>query len=267
MKFHTKKSTLQKIIAVMIIIIIASFTLSPYSVFADGDEDDDGWSIPGTLAKEFMGLFTWVCDILMGGLNNFMLGANGFGSAMLAKDDPNLTDEGSWLYAEYSTEDDDRTIRFENGEIDTSIVKWGDAKYSIPNMLYSPENIFANNIAVLDINFLKDNKFDSIYVKGNTKFEENAEDKSKSGVSELRGTIASWYKSFRNIAVVRTVICINLLRNPYFNRFNSRRQSKIQTNPNRLGYSTMFSIFYPLYHVSRLNANRQMYRTIFDKCK
>ncbi len=247
----------------MLIIIIASFTLSPYSVFADGDKDDDGWSIGGTLAKEFMGFFTWLCDILMGGLNNFMLGANGFGSAMLAKDDPNLTDSSSWLHAEYSTEDTDRTIRFENGQIDTSLVKWGDAKYSIPNMLYSPENIFANNIAALDINFLKDNKFQSIYVKGNTKFQQNAEDKAKSGVSVLRGTIASWYKSFRNIAVVRTIIRINLFRNSHLNRLNSRRQSKIQTNPNRLGHSPMFSIFHPLYHVSRLNANRQMYRIIF----
>ncbi len=205
MKFFTKKSTLQKIMVVMIIIVIASFTLAPYSaVFADGDGDDDGWSIGGTLAKEIMGLFTWVCDVIMGGLNNFMLGANGFGSAMLGQNDPNLTNNKSWLYANYDnvSDGDSRTITFGDGEIDTSLTKWFDAKYAIPNMLYSPENIFANNIATLDINFLRENSYQSIYVEGNSKFEENAKEKSESAAKTLRGTIANWYKSFRNIAIV-----------------------------------------------------------------
>lgn len=68
--------------------------------------------------------------------------------------------------------------------------------FGIPNMLYSPENIFANNIAALDVNFLNPNTYDS--VKGG----EKANEKAVSAASKLRETIASWYKSFRNIAIV-----------------------------------------------------------------
>lgn len=201
MKFFTKKSTIQKIVFVIIILLLVNFTLAPYRVYAD---DDDGWSIGGTLATEIVGLFNWLCDIIMGGLNNFMLGADGFGSAMLSQKDPNLENTNSWLYVDAEDVDmsDKRTIIFEEGDIDTSLTKWFDAKYSIPNMLYSPENIFANNIAALDINFLRANTYQSIYESGDKDFKENAEEKAESSVNILKTTIASWYKSFRNIAVV-----------------------------------------------------------------
>lgn len=204
MKNFTKKSTIQKIVFMIVILLLVNFTLSPYSVYAD-TEDDDGWSIGGTLAKEVMGLFTWIGDIITGALNNFMLGANGFGSSMLSQNDPNLTNPKSWICVkdpDSVNKEDEKTIVFETGEIDTSLVKWGAAKFSIPNMLYSPENIFANNIAALDINFLRANEYQSIYVAGDEKFEENANEKSTSATKDLKTTIASWYKSFRNIAIV-----------------------------------------------------------------
>lgn len=204
MKNFTKKSTTQKIVFMIVILLLVNFTLSPYSVYAD-TEDDDGWSIGGTLAKEVMGLFTWIGDIITGALNNFMLGANGFGSSMLSQNDPNLTNPNSWICIENPdsiNKGDAKTVVFENGEIDTSLTKWGDAKFTIPNMLYSPENIFANNIAALDINFLRANEYQSIYVTGNEKFKENANEKSTSATEDLKTTIASWYRSFRNIAIV-----------------------------------------------------------------
>lgn len=205
MKFFTKKSTVQKIVLVIIIILLFNFTLAPYQVFAD-DDDDGGWGIGGTLVKEVFGLLAWICDIIMGGLNNFMLGANGFGSAMLSLDDPNLEEgSGSWLYVNPDDvdESDPRTIVFENNEINTRLIQWfGGQDYSIPNMLYSPENIFANNIAALDVNFLRANEYQSIYQGGKEKFRENADEKSVSAAQTLKETIASWYKSFRNIAIV-----------------------------------------------------------------
>lgn len=204
MKKSTRKSVIQKIGFIIMVLVLVSFTLSPYSVLAD-TEDSDGWSIGGTLAKEVMGLFTWFGDIITGGLNNFMLGANGFGSSILSQNDPNLTDPDSWICVEDPAsvdKDDSKTVVFENGEIDTSLTKWGNATFTIPNMLYSPENIFANNIAALDINFLRANEYQSIYVSGNEKFEENANEKSTSATKDLKTTIASWYKSFRNISIV-----------------------------------------------------------------
>ena len=87
MKFFTKKTTVRKIIVVCLILLLVNFSLVPYSSYA---ADDDDWSIGGALAKEIMKLLQWFGDVIMGMLNNFMLGANtgfgGFGSAMLEKD-------------------------------------------------------------------------------------------------------------------------------------------------------------------------------------
>lgn len=202
MKNPTKKSTIQKILFVIIILLLVNFTLVPYVSYG-ADDDDSGWSLAGSLAKELMQLLSWFGDVIMGGLNNFMLGANGFGSAMLSTEDPNLRNPDSWLYADYNSVDsnDEKTFEFKDGVIDTSSFLPG-TKFEVPNMLYSPDNIFANNIAALDINFLRENTFQSIYVGGSEKFEKNAREKSISSVNKLRETIASWYKSFRNIAIV-----------------------------------------------------------------
>ena len=90
-----------------------------------------------------------------------------------------------------------RLIKFKgNGEeISTDMFDVGRDTYEIPNMLYSPESIFSDNIATLDINFLNPNTYES--VTGATD-----DPKAKSAASKLSRTIASWYKSFRNIALV-----------------------------------------------------------------
>ena len=129
----------------------------------------------------------------MGLLNNVMLGADGVGSAMLDQADENLKNPKSWLYCDKSEKIDKQ---FDEGEIDTRIIKISDEKYRIPNMLYSPENIFADNIAALDVNFLRENKYVQISTSP------DAEEAAESSAKDLKKTIASWYKSFRNIAVV-----------------------------------------------------------------
>lgn len=200
MKFFTKKSMVQKIVVAMILLLLVNFTLTPYYSYA---EDDGGWSIAGSLARELMQLVCWFGDVVMGGLNNFMLGADGFGSAMLSRSDPNVTKSGSWIYKKYgnTNENDKNTITFKQGDINTKSFMPG-TDYEIPNMLYSPENIFANNIAALDVNFLRQNNYDSIYKKGEQEFKDDAESKAQSSAGKLKNTIASWYKSFRNIAIV-----------------------------------------------------------------
>ncbi len=91
--------------------------------------------------------------------------------------------------------------KFEADEIDTSRLGLSH-KYEIPNMLYAPENIFANNIAALDVNFLRPNTYQSVYGGGEQEFSEDAQKASESGATKIRDTIANWYKSFRNIAIV-----------------------------------------------------------------
>lgn len=188
------KKTLTKIaqkIIVIICIFMVLVTTTPKVVYADA-----GWDLGGALLKEFMQLLSFLGDMAMGLLNNLMLGADGVGSAMLSYDDENLSNSESWLYVDESQvkEFDEE---FMDGEIDTkSFIDLGGEDFEIPNMLYSPENIFANNISALDINFLNPNTYQEISSS------DEAKEKSKSSATILQPIIASWYKAFRNIAVV-----------------------------------------------------------------
>lgn len=132
----------------------------------------------------------------MGALNKFMLGSDEFFSAMLSQDDVNLVEgKGSWL-VENIGEDPDVVIDEDYMDEKTWLIDASD--YQIPNMLYSPESIFANNIAMLDINFLKPNTYTPI-IDGL----DSAINMSQSAAGgTLQVEIANWYKSFRNIAIV-----------------------------------------------------------------
>ena len=189
MKKLAIKNFIQKMLCTIIIFILIAFTI-PQRIFAKSDD----WSLGGSLLKEIVQLISSVGDLAMGALNNFMLGADGMGSAMLDQDDINLQVEDSWIYDD-GKGDSSEYISFGPGEINTNSF-FGEDGFEIPNMIYSPENIFANNIAALDVNFLRANTFTAITGT------DEAKDKSESSANQLRSIIASWYKSFRNIAVV-----------------------------------------------------------------
>ena len=204
MKFLTrKKSMTRKILIILLVALILIFAVTPnyYNVQAveeitEEDIPDEGEGILGSLLKQIIQIFAAIGDIAMGTLNHFMLGADGFTSAMLAPSNDNIGNPDSWLYV-----GDDEEIDYEFGEgtINTAeFFSWilGD-QYDIPNFLYSPENIFANNIAALDVNFLNPNDFEAV---SSTSDAEQASQSSAGGV--LRQTISDWYISFRNIAIV-----------------------------------------------------------------
>lgn len=100
MEFFTKKSIVQKIMIVLIALILVNFVVAPYKSYAAIDPI-------GSLLKSVLQMLASLGDIVMGALNNFMLGADsgafGLGSALLDKDDDNITGENggteSWLYA------------------------------------------------------------------------------------------------------------------------------------------------------------------------
>lgn len=184
MEFFTKNSLIKKIIISILIVIVIIFSV-PQRTYAGG--------FASTLLKEILQLVASVGDVAMGLLNNVMLGADGVGSAMLSQNDPNMKDEKSWLYLKYD-ENGKYDVTFKDGQINTAAF-WG-TEFEIPNMLYSPENIFSNKIAALDVNFLRQNEYQAIT---NT---DKAKDKAKSAAKTLSETIASWYRSFRNIAIV-----------------------------------------------------------------
>lgn len=211
MKFLTRKDSIaRKILIILLVALILIFAITPnYNVQATEeivkeDMPDEGEGILGSLLKEIIQLIVALGDIVMGTLNHFMVGADGFTSAMIAIDNDNMVnpDDGSngnpnsWLYV---SPDEDIDFAFGTGTIDTAnFFSWlvGD-QFNIPNFLYSPEAIFANNIAALDINFLNPNNFSEI---ADTDRAREASESAAGG--ELRQIIADWYVSFRNIAIV-----------------------------------------------------------------
>lgn len=150
----------------------------------------------GSLLKEIVQLFASLGDVIMGALNKFMLGSDEFFSAMLSQGDVNLEQgSGSWLVENI---DGDPDVEIDEDYMDDKTWLIDASDYQIPNMLYSPESIFANNIAMLDINFLKPNTYTPIIDGLDSAI--NMSQSSAGGTLQVE--IANWYKSFRNIAIV-----------------------------------------------------------------
>lgn len=204
MKFITRKNSIaRKMLIIVLIALTLIFAVLPnYKVYAEPEKIEakdlpDESFVISSLLKQIIQLIDGVGDIMMGALNKFMLGTDGFTSAMLSVKEAqdNVNSEKSWLH----TDTPDKEVDFEYGDgtIDTSELSPGQ-KYSIPNFLYSPEAIFSNNIAALDVNFLNPNKYEAV------SDDESAQEAAKSGAGEdgLRKVISNWYISFRNIAIV-----------------------------------------------------------------
>lgn len=196
MKNHTKMNLIQKMIISLVIVVILFTCIIPKPTYALVED------IAGGLLKEVVQLFASLGDVVMGALNKFMLGSDRFLSAMLPQDDVNLEeDSGSWLVN--GVNDQPADVVIESDYMDEKTFLLDASSYQIPNMLYSPENIFADNIAILDINFLRPNTYSSIISSGKQSDIEKAEEAAQSAAGgTLQSTIASWYKSFRNIAIV-----------------------------------------------------------------
>lgn len=187
MKIFTNNRKNQKFIIVLIMIVILNFSIPNYSqAWGFGD-------IAGDLLKELIQLIASLGDIVMGGLNHFMLGTDKtLTSSMLDQEDSNFTNPDSWLYYDGS---DKNEVKIDSKDLDAFLF----SDWKIPNFLYCPENIFSNKIALLDVNFINPNTYKAV---------ENSSGASKLAQSaagskfKIRDTIASWYKAFRNIAIV-----------------------------------------------------------------
>lgn len=195
MKIFAKSKIFKKIIVAIILIIVLSSSVATPRAYAGAVED--GMS---TIVKELDQLLVFFIDSLYGALNYCMIGVN-WDDLMLADNDHNLDpDSGSWLAvtdAELSKAEKNGTVEeYKDDDIDGSLF-CADTDI-IPNILYSPENIFANKIAALDVNFLRPNTYQSV-IAGSDK---DAEKKAQSSAKVLSKTIATWYRAFRNIAIV-----------------------------------------------------------------
>ena len=216
MNFFKSKGFTQKIIIAIVVVILFNFIV-PVRVQADG------WDIGGDLLKEFVHLLAALGDVFMGALNKMMVGVSSISSTMLPTTNANFKENGannseetrSSLYATNSDVSEAKskgTLMVVNGgEMDGLLF----SDWRIPNIMYSPESIFSNRIAALDVNFINPHTYTSVEFNATTTNSdgnsdgnsvgssvESSEDAAVSTAFTLGPTIAAWYKSFRNIAIV-----------------------------------------------------------------
>lgn len=176
LKWMTKSKT-QKIILAIVVIILFNFISPMYTVQAD---------VGGVLAKPFVTFFGTFAGGVLALLDIAMTGDNLF----VKFQDPvyrNMTDKE--IESDPVTKPvDDATVIYMGKEKEIS----GD--YNIPYVRYSPEEIFAGKVAALDVNFLN-NPTDA-------ELKDKLGGKDRSSVRMLRDTIAKWYVTLRNLAIV-----------------------------------------------------------------
>ena len=201
-RLFQKKSILQKIAIVLLITLLCYWIVPTYSLGFSFEE------LGGDLLKVLMQLVVGLGDILTGALNHFMLGTDKMiSSVMLDQDAPTVTDPEGALYAK-STANPDVILgldKDENGVTDDKEneerlvggINFDNDNWQVPNILYSPEAIFSNRVAALDVNFLNPNEYTSVQDNN-----QKADKASESSATFLRETISSWYLGFRNIAIV-----------------------------------------------------------------
>ena len=152
MKFLTrKKSMTRKILIILLVALILIFAVTPnYSVHAtevitQEDIPDEGDGIIGSLLKQILQIFAAIGDIAMGALNHFMLGADGFTSAMLSPSNGNIGNPDSWLYVGDDEEIDYYINEKHNGNFNDAmyemcLLKAEDDSISLPGGTTLPSN-------------------------------------------------------------------------------------------------------------------------------
>lgn len=184
----------------------------------DLEEEDKVKNVPGNLLNELIQLLVYVGDVVMGGLQSIMLGSTAFWTdTMISNTDDNLgagvtgkQDSGSWLYA-----GEDDVKKLSEGEISdrgASLIMvereriekgFFSDSYEVPNIMYSPENIFSNKIPALDANFINPHEYSPMIESRDDEEGEQEQAANPTSLAEtIAPTISSFYKSIRNIAIV-----------------------------------------------------------------
>ncbi len=218
MRFFTKKGVIRKIAIVILIVLAFNFCMPKASYAWDPWNwlMDSGKNLANTLTRDILQFFAAIGDLFMGALNYFMLGAD-FDSAMVSWEDANLTDENSWLHVNDGEITEENLVDISSSKMDSKLFGLVEVGLAVPNFLYSPEAIFSNRIAALDVNFLNPEGYTYSSVvagvnnageDGESDVQKRASKKAESGAIQLKETIATWYRTFRNLAVVILLIVL-----------------------------------------------------------
>lgn len=171
MKKFTNRRVSQKIIIVLLTVLMLNFSI-PKPVNAVG----------GVLMSPIVTLVTTVLDQIQHLLE----------LAMLGETSSFMKDRGSGEYEEGKEDGIKVDISDMNkyGQIEGSL--WGFDAVNIPKIQYTPEEIFANRVPALDINFINPS-----VTTGNETW-----DKDHNIAIQLQSVISSWYVAIRTLALV-----------------------------------------------------------------
>ncbi len=208
MKLLNKKGFVQKILIVLISITLMNFVVPLQSQASDSD-------VGGKLFKPIFQLVSTIADVPIGLLHHTMLGTKLINNVTLYDDDHYnvVAEDGIWHASGTENENEKYKKNVKYGEMqeeddyDGYMNKDGlgvwifnsNPELKIPNILYCPEYIFANRIAALDVNFINPGVYKGGY-KGTTPV--SIIDGGEGDEVTLSKTVASWYRAFRNVAVV-----------------------------------------------------------------
>lgn len=175
-----------------------------FSTSISGESDHSWGNIPGNLLKELIQLIVSLGDVIVSAMQVTLLGDMDFWvSTMISNKNDNLDDKSSWLYADQT--DVDALQNGDSTDRGSMLVMVADSglkngiftqHWTVPNILYTPENIFSNKIAALDANYINPHTYQPVNDS------EESEREAESLASSISPTIASWYRAFRNIAIV-----------------------------------------------------------------
>lgn len=205
MKSFKKKGFVQKIL-----ILLISITLFNFAVPIQSEARDIG----GKLFNPIFQFVSAVADVPIGLFHHFLLGTTNLQDSVRLEIEDVESDNSSggiWYLSDddyksgkikkkvmYGPIGDNDSEKYDGVMNDDGPLFFHDA-LQIPNILYCPEYIFANRIAALDVNFINPGKFTG-GEKGATPI--SIVDGGENGATTLSNTVASWYRAFRNVAVV-----------------------------------------------------------------
>ena len=175
-----------------------------FSTSISGESDHSWGNIPGNLLKELIQLIVSLGDVIVAAMQVTLLGDMDFWvSTMISNKNDNLDDKSSWLYADQT--DVDALQNGDSTDRGSMLVMVADSglkngiftqHWTVPNIIYTPENIFSNKISALDANYINPHTYQPVNDS------EESEREAESLASSISPTIASWYRAFRNISIV-----------------------------------------------------------------
>lgn len=186
----------QKIFLSIIVVLLLSFTMPAKSQAGLG----------GILLDPLFDLVGTLLDVVTGALQAFLVDgefnnssdSSGLNFYLADKDDFMSKVDSEYKEFKYHTGSGEAEVFIDEDELDKSI--FGNSTYAIPVMKYSPEKIFSGLIPALDINFVNPTDWNT---SGN-----GEEMNERSVTIALHETIASWYVSLRNLAVVALMLVL-----------------------------------------------------------